>query len=406
MRLPLKEIPEPLRGEEKGTWAYHTIVNRLPEIAQWAIDRNDFQPDIQGRINALIEDIPLGMVRDMDDPSAPDVQDWESYIAPYLGRNWLQVPWFFAEHYFYRRILEATGYFQPGIGYQVDPFLPIKNEGILVSQGRVADLAYHLNSWLSMERRDLNTLVRMLHLNLWGNQADLSLWPADQDEKPDHANESDARMHLLVDDAAEVGAYLFDLPPGTARVDVIVDNAGYELISDLALVDYLLGTSIAFQIRLHIKAHPTFVSDAIAVDVFETVKTLEESQNLDVKRFGERLRSHLTNGRLLVREDFFWNSPLVFWEQPDAIREELSQVDLVLTKGDANYRRLMGDRNWDFTTAFSDVVDYFPTALLALRTFKAEVAVGLTRGQIAVLDQKDPSWLTDGRWGVIQYHHL
>jgi uncharacterized protein with ATP-grasp and redox domains len=404
MRLPLKDIPEPLRGEEMGTWAYHTIVNRFPEIVQWAIDKNEFQPDILSRVNALIADIPEGLVRDLNDSSAPDVRDWVTFAAPHRGQNWLQVPWFFAEHYFYRRILEATGYFKSGVGYQVDPFLPIKKEGILVSQSRVADLSTHLNSWITKKRRDHDTFIRMLHLNLWGNQADLSLWPADKDEKPDHANENDARRHLLVDDSVAVGEFLFGLPQKTARIDVIVDNAGYELISDLALADFLLAMDLASQVRFHVKAHPTFVSDAISVDVEDTLNALESSQNLDIKRFGGRLRSHYRNGKLIIRGDYFWNSPLAFWEQPNSIHDELSRVELVISKGDANYRRLMGDRDWDFTTVFSDVMDYFPTAILALRTFKAELAVGLKQEQVAGLDKEDPTWLTNGRWGVIQFH--
>ena len=43
---------------------------------------------------------------------APDLDAWKNYVNPYLGQNWYQPPWFFTEHYFYRRILEATGYFQ------------------------------------------------------------------------------------------------------------------------------------------------------------------------------------------------------------------------------------------------------------------------------------------------------
>lgn len=46
---------------------------------------------------------------------------------------------------------------------------------------------------------------------------------------------------------------------------------------------------------------------------------------------------------------------------------------LVFVKGDANYRRLIGDRLWPTDTPFSDVAGYFPTRLCALRTLKAEL---------------------------------
>jgi hypothetical protein len=42
---------------------------------------------------------------------APDVAFWNRELAAYQGRTWLEVPWYFAEAYFYRRLLEAVRYF-------------------------------------------------------------------------------------------------------------------------------------------------------------------------------------------------------------------------------------------------------------------------------------------------------
>jgi hypothetical protein len=50
------------------------------------------------------------------------------------------------------------------------------------------------------------------------------------------------------------------------------------------------------------------------------------------------------------------------------------------------------------------VVDYLPFPILALRTLKSEVAVGLSAGQPAELTRVDRDWLTDGRWGVMQFY--
>jgi Damage-control phosphatase ARMT1-like domain len=47
---------------------------------------------------------------------------------------------------------------------------------------------------------------------------------------------------------------------------------------------------------------------------------------------------------------------------------------MVFVKGDANYRRLLGDRTWPLDTPFGDVVSYFPVPVCALRTLKAEVS--------------------------------
>lgn len=55
---------------------------------------------------------------------------------------------------------------------------------------------------------------------------------------------------------------------------------------------------------------------------------------------------------------------------PKDLRDESA---LVFLKGDANYRRLIGDRLWPTDTPFSDVAGYFPAKLCALRTLKAEL---------------------------------
>jgi hypothetical protein len=101
--------------------------------------------------------------------------------------------------------------------------------------------------------------------------------------------------------------------------------------------------------------------------------------------------------------DFFWTSPLNLWEMPDRIRALLAASDLVISKGDANYRRLAGDLKWPPTTPFSDVAGYFPAPLLALRVLKAELALGLSSDQVSRLDREDPEWRVNGQWGVIQF---
>jgi hypothetical protein len=109
-------------------------------------------------------------------------------------------------------------------------------------------------------------------------------------------------------------------------------------------------------------------------------------------------------GRLQVRENFFWTSPLSMWEMPGELRQELGEAALVISKGDANYRRLVGDRHWPFDTPLAGVLNYMPTALLALRVSKSQVMVGLQPGQAQAMDERDAHWLTDGKWGVIQLY--
>ena len=58
-------------------------------------------------------------------PTAPF---WDAVSAPYIGRSWLDVPWYWAEAFFYRRVLEVTRYFQPGPWQARDPFAARKRQ--------------------------------------------------------------------------------------------------------------------------------------------------------------------------------------------------------------------------------------------------------------------------------------
>jgi hypothetical protein len=49
-----------------------------------------------------------------------------------------------------------------------------------------------------------------------------------------------------------------------------------------------------------------------------------------------------------------------------------------------------------------EVTSYFPAPFVTLRTLKGEIMVGLKPGQAEALHEKDPTWLINGKRGVIQ----
>jgi hypothetical protein len=187
-----------------------------------------------------------------------------------------------------------------------------------------------------------------------------------------------------------------------ARVDFLVDNAGFELAADLCLADYLLNVIPDGCVRQHLKSHPTFVSDALVKDVLGTVDFLKRSSETGLATFAERLEGHLQSGRLQLKQDFFWTSPLEAWNMQPDLKRELGEAALVISKGDAQYRRLLGDRHWPYSTPLEKIVSYFPTSLVILRASKSEVMAGLKPGQAEELFQTDPEWMYNGRWGLIQ----
>lgn len=399
MAKPTLPLPEPIRGREPGTWACETITGRLPEIAA-RIPRENKLPDAAVQaIEQLIAEMPDAPIRLVDEPGVPDAADWRRAIQPYVGWNWLDPPWFFVENYFYRRVLEAIGYFRHGPTQGHDPFQQSKAQGLVASEPTIAALAERLAGW-NAEGWKETVFSGLLAVALWGNQGDLSLWPADAAERPDHSNPLQATAHILADDTLAVYHHL--TANSGRRVDLITDNAGYEFVADLSLVDYLLATGTAEQVVLNVKSHPYFVSDVTMPDIEKTLAFLEGSEYEAVRAFGKRLRAYETGGQLKAQKHAYWTSPRPGWEMPDDLRAELSQSVLLIFKGDANYRRLLGDLHWPYTTPFAVIVSYLPAPGLALRTLKAELASGLQAEQIERLDQEEPNWMVNGRWGVIQ----
>ncbi len=111
----------------------------------------------------------------------------------------------------------------------------------------------------------------------------------------------------------------------------------------------------------------------------------------------------LNRGRLDLKTDFYWISPLAGWEMPDELREELGQADLLISKGDANYRRWLGDRHWEPDLPIDVPLAYRPAPLLLMRVLKAEMVVGLEPGQAQQMDKDHQGWMSNGHWGVIQF---
>ena len=84
----------------------------MPRILRDTIEANDFPPVVRAATKTCTGNL-RGRVRPLHE-DAPDVAQWNEWSGAYFGRTWLDVPWYWAEAYFYRRLLEATGYFQTG----------------------------------------------------------------------------------------------------------------------------------------------------------------------------------------------------------------------------------------------------------------------------------------------------
>jgi len=64
-----------------------------------------------------------------------------------------------------------------------------------------------------------------------------------------------------------------------------------------------------------------------------------------------------------------------------------------------NYRKLVGDLNWNPSTDLKVAFEGCPTPLLTLRTLKADVVVGLDN---AVVAKMQGDWMVSGEFAVMQ----
>jgi uncharacterized protein with ATP-grasp and redox domains len=395
-KAPLGLIPEPLRGSEPDSFAYYTITVRFPRILNQVLQENELPLDEQKSLRQLLDEIPESPLRPLIDQKAPDAGQWSDYLQHYDGQNWLQTPWFFCETYFFRRIIAAIRFYEKGPDERLDPYHEQKADTLSET---VSSLVETLQDRPMNSENDLkHALQEALIMGVWGNQTDLSMWSSDQG--PGQSGEQNDSQ-LLVNNASTIAEYLSNA--SQPRVDIILDNAATELTRDLLLADLLLSSHLQAIVHLHAKPHPTYVSDATAQDVHRTLSAFNKIEGGQVRRIGRRLSDAILSGRLQIHEDYFWTSPLSGWQMPDRLYADLGKANLIISKGDANYRRFLGDRHWPFTTPFTDITHYRPAPLAALRVLKSEVACGLQPEQPAILRQHDPGWLVDGRWGVIQF---
>ena len=238
-----------------------------------------------------------------------------------------------------------------------------------------------------LEQAEKMLFAEMCEICLWGNATDLSLLTSLTYEDIQKLQGSDARK------AAEKNILVNDLPAAydvlkaakqdsnhkDRRVDIILDNAGFELFVDLILAGYLLSAKLATTIVLHPKSIPWFVSDVLPGDFAALLNALADPQAFyttpsdtnnndddddrskdsakrpsplsateveDLTFLFHRWSTFHAEGQLVIRPNRFWTQAGSYWRLPGTqpqLYEDLKDSELVIFKGDLNYRKLTGD---------------------------------------------------------------
>lgn len=294
----------------------------------------------------------------------------------------------------------------------------------------------------------------MCEICLWGNATDLSLLTnltyADIQKLQGASARKSQESNILANDlhAAydSLRATRDQSPELDRRIDIILDNAGFELFVDLVLAGYLLASGLATHVVLHPKSIPWFVSDVIPKDFGELLNALADPErfyssasnpdtgtNTDDPQNAPLNANEIENmqalfqhwsglhmeGQITIRPNRFWTHAGSYWRMPTIAPQlyaDLQESELVIFKGDLNYRKLTGDVAWPPTTPFKEAIGPLAgpdngIATLTLRTCKADVVVGLKEGEDERVRQTEGGggdsgarkWAWSGKWAVVQY---
>lgn len=387
--------------EDVFTW--DTVSSRMPKIMDSVVaslpEGLKSNASLRAAIEELQADMREGKPLKLLEQTGPFVNadSWNEIIQEYIsrGEGWHDAPWWVVENYMYKRLLQElarTG--EEGAKY--DPFTPSKEEALVAAMGALEsslsplmDLATKAESGSADEKRA--ALDAAVMRSLWGNQADLSLSAG----KVTAAGKDGG----MVSDNTSTALDLLEQAAGK-NVVIVLDNHGLEVLCDLVLADTMLRLTEIASVTLHVKDSPVFVSDVTEADVPRILEWLDERHSA----LAGRLRGFMAEGRLSVFQSPYYTSCKTFWELTDDVAAAFKDAAVVILKGDANYRRLLGDLHWPYGTDFAAYARSFwpSTGLVCLRTMKSGVAIGISQEKQASAKAERPNdWLTCGVFGQV-----
>jgi len=422
----------PLSAKYKDTFAYPTIKDRCPVILCKVIDhlhreRNNIGRELGSEamdgLSKVVEE--LSKLRYEMQTNKPitalentmrDATVWNKYLEQQQEKetncSWFNSAWLWVECYMYKRITQAVH--RTGVDklQGLDYFRQQKEEGY---HGSLLSMR-QLGSWLLPQLAKLPTdseqqiWATLVQVCLWGNKCDLSISAGSKAVASGDPVSALAQLqaNILTDNTKEAWQCLIARGKG-ATVDIVMDNSGFELFTDLVLADFLVSSGAAAKVRMRVKNQPWFVSDTTPYDVTWTLNQLANGidNNDPLLELSQRWKDYIKAGIWSVQADSFWTYPHPFsmmMEVDHKLYQELGEADLIIFKGDLNYRKLLGDLNWETSANFKTALQGFlPSSILSLRTAKADVMVGLLPGQAEDVTKQDPQWMVNGQWGVVQF---
>lgn len=430
------------------SFAYSTARERWPKILSSAIDEIASTISVQNGLSK--EDVDAGktihakltslktsmlentLLQPIPPDGRPDIQAYNEEFKTLKDCKWLAAPWLYTECYMYRLIHTYFTLSTP-FWHSFDMFASSKRSSLVGSKKGAVELIKRFwgvlqaiaEKQLVDEEAQKAIFEEMIQISLWGNATDLALLTSlsveELNSRQGKAVRDSNKENVVVDDTEQVWSFLSRLRLlGSPRdIHIVLDNAGFELLTDLVFAGYLISSGYAQKIVLHGKRMPWFVSDVILEDLKYLIEgfangtlydDIDPTDREELQEVGKYWQGLIHSGILEFRAELFWTTQHPFGRLPvvePGLFEDLADADLVVYKGDLNYRKLTYDGRWPHATPFSDALG--PLAekhngqgvrSLALRTAKADVCVGLKPGQ----DSKfEDGWTRHGKYAMVSY---
>jgi damage-control phosphatase, subfamily III len=247
---------------------------------------------------------------------------------------------------------------------------------VLELAARYKEIIQQLSQQTSEKNEEAEKLlfIEMCEICLWGNATDLSLLTSlsyeDIQKLQGSKARKDSEKNIIVNDLEVAYKALKSAKGQDRRVNIVLDNAGFELYVDLILAGYLIAAGLANTVVLHPKSIPWFVSDVVPADFATLLNALADPQTFystpsEDEKFVNTIPTPLSEtevdvlsflfqqwsglhqeGQLVLRPNRFWTEGGSYWRLPVSdtrLLEDLKSSELVIFKGDLNYRKLTGD---------------------------------------------------------------
>lgn len=430
------------------SFAYPTARERWPKILSSAID--EIASTISGNKGLSKEDVDAGriiqakltslkksmledaLLEPMPQDWRPDIEGYNKEFDTLKDPKWQAAPWLYTECYMYR-LIHTYFTLSTHFWHSFDIFATSKRSSLVSSKKGTVELVKRFRGVLRAiaekqavdEDTEKAIFEEMIQISLWGNATDLSLLTSLSVEELNSLQGKAVReankKNILADDTEQVWSLLSRLRSMGVYKDIhiVLDNAGFELLTDLVFAGYLIQSGYAEKIVLHGKRMPWFVSDVNPEDLYYLIEgfadgtiydDIDAADKDDLQEAGKYWKGLIRSDRLEFRSELFWTTQHPFGRLPSvepALFEDLADAELVIYKGDLNYRKLTYDGLWPHSTPFSEALgplakkhDGQGVRSLALRTAKADVCVGLKPGQDETLEA---GWTRNGKYAVVSY---